>query len=229
VTPVAAHGQPTSGSPAEPTAGLGAEPTAGPAAGPVAGPTGEADTAPDAEGTRQTDTERARALLGHSLDALSALREELARQLNRQINQPTVVYAALGASDVLAHRVQDAARQGAALASRVRPQEGGLDASQLPRLAVSRALTVAGRIESAYGDLAAHGREVAERMRDGRQTSDLVRAALLAVNRVRPGGPGGSPSTVVVGETVSVTTERPDSTDAATASTADGDGPTAGR
>ena len=123
-------------------------------------------------------------------------------ELGRQIKDPKAAYAALGASDVVARRVGEAARHGAAFAERVRRTDG-VDATHLPRLAVGQALTVAGRLEEAYGDMATRGRGVAQRVKDGTQASELLRLAVVTLNRARP----DRSSTVVVGETVTVTRE----------------------
>lgn len=127
----------------------------------------------------------------------------LSDALRRQLSDPTPVYAALGASEIVVRRVGTVARQGAALAARIRADEG-VDATHLPRLAVGQALTVAGKLETAYGDMAERGRGVAQRVRDGRQATELLRLAFVTLNRARP---GQRSSTVVVGETVSVVRE----------------------
>lgn len=132
----------------------------------------------------------------------SALVAGIRDELGRQIKDPTAAYAALGASDVVAQRVGKAARHGAALAERVRRTDGA-DATHLPRLAVGQALTVAGRLEETYGHMATRGRGVAQRVKDGTQASELLRLAVVTLNRARP----DRSSAVVVGETVTVTRE----------------------
>jgi hypothetical protein len=132
---------------------------------------------------------------------LDSLRDEMGRQLA----DPTPAYAALGAGEVVARRVGEAARHGAALAQRVR-RDGGAEAGHLPRLAVGRALTLAGKVEETYGEMAARGRDVARRARDGRSTSELVRLAVLTLDRARRAGEERRP-TVVVGETVPAASE----------------------
>jgi hypothetical protein len=127
---------------------------------------------------------------------LDGLRDEVGRQLK----DPTPAYAALGAGDVVARRVGEVARHGAVLAGRAR-RDGGVDATHLPRLAVGRALTLAGKVEETYGEMAVRGRAVARRARDGRPAGELVRLALLALDRARPPF-GERRPTVVVGETV---------------------------
>jgi F420-0:gamma-glutamyl ligase-like protein len=129
----------------------------------------------------------------------------IADAIRRQLADPTPVYAALGASEVVARRVEQVARQGAAFVAKVRAEDG-VDASHLPRFAVGHALTVAGKLETAYGDMAERGRGVAQRVKDGRQATELLRLAFVTLNRARP---GHSSPTVVVGETVTVTTEAP--------------------
>ncbi|MGF1660851.1 MAG: hypothetical protein ACFCVG_00015 [Kineosporiaceae bacterium] len=126
--------------------------------------------------------------------------DTLRGEVGRQLADPTPAYAALGAGDVVARRVGEAARHGAALAQRVR-RDGGSDAGHLPRLAVGRALTLAGKVEEAYDGMANRGRDVARRARGGRPTSELVRLAVLALDRARRAGEERRP-TVVVGETV---------------------------
>jgi hypothetical protein len=132
---------------------------------------------------------------------LDSLRDEMGRQLA----DPTPAYAALGAGEVVARRVGEAARHGAALAQRVR-RDGGAEVGHLPRLAVGRALTLAGKVEETYGEMAARGRDVARRARDGRSTSELVRLAVLTLDRARRAGEERRP-TVVVGETVPAASE----------------------
>lgn len=143
--------------------------------------------------------------------AFSGLREGLGTRLK----DPTPAYAALGASEVVVTKVREAARQGAALASRMRSSESGVSAADLPRLAVGRALLAAGRAQEAYGDLATRGRGVAERLHDGRQPAELLRLAFVTVSRLRPAS-GSAGATVVVGEAVAVTTQTPDDLDDAT-------------
>jgi hypothetical protein len=157
--------------------------------------------------TRATEAGRARladvrSRLPRTLTSgLDSLRDEMGRQLA----DPTPAYAALGAGEVVARRVGEAARHGAALAQRVR-RDGGAEAGHLPRLAVGRALTLAGKVEETYGEMATRGRDVARRARDGRSTSELVRLAVLTLDRARRAGEERRP-TVVVGETVPAASE----------------------
>jgi hypothetical protein len=167
---------------------------------------------------------RARLRPGSLVAGLSTLREEVSRQLK----DPTPAYAALGASDAVARRVGEAARHGAAIAERVRRSDG-VDATHLPRIAVGQALTVAGRLEEVYGEMATRGRDVVQRVRDGRQASELVRLAVVTINRARPdrddrSAAAAAAAVVVVGETVTVTREA-DRTAEPTAATVTGTAP----
>ncbi len=119
------------------------------------------------------------------------------------------VYAALGASDLIAERARQVAasatRHGSELAERARAWNNGVsvEAADVPRIAVSRALKVASQVEEAYEGLSSRGRVVADRVRDGRNASDVVRQAFATLTRQRPDSPV-RPATgaVVIGETV---------------------------
>ncbi|MGF1646268.1 MAG: hypothetical protein ACFCVF_05045 [Kineosporiaceae bacterium] len=172
-------------------------------------------TTPGTSTTGRTRLSDVRARLPRTLTAgLDSLRDEVGRQLA----DPTPAYVALGAGDAVARRVGVAARHGAALAQRVR-RDGGVEAGHLPRLAVGRALTLAGKVEEAYGEMATRGRDVARRARDGHSTSELVRLAVLTLDRARGAGDERRP-TVVVGETVPTPPEPTDGPDGTAVPTA---------
>ncbi|GEM_PF-5989489 len=130
--------------------------------------------------------------------------------LSKKLNDPTAVYVAIGASDFVAERARQVAatavRQGAELADRARSlnTSASVDATDVPRLVLSRALKVAGQVEAVYEDLASRGRDVAERARDGAGGNDLVRRAVATLTRRADVVTTGS-GAVVVGETVQTT------------------------
>jgi heparin binding hemagglutinin HbhA len=110
--------------------------------------------------------------------------------LRTTLAEATPVYAAVGVADLIAEKLRSARAQGSTAADDVRGQIEQIDltdiparAQQLPTLAVSKGLELAGKAEETYGDLAARGEKLVDRISSQRATQDLIAQGKVTVSR----------------------------------------------
>lgn len=99
-------------------------------------------------------------------------------------------YAVVGLTDLAVERVKTAQQRAAALRyelERVEPAEGlkkiQTRVQQLPTTAVGAGVEAATKAEAAFGDLAARGKVLVERIREQRSTKDLVEQGKQTISR----------------------------------------------
>jgi heparin binding hemagglutinin HbhA len=106
-------------------------------------------------------------------------------ELRKSVTEATPVLAVVGATDLAVERVRTLAARAEQAAASIDSKTLQSTAVQVPALAVSRALEVAGQFESRYEDLAARGKALVQRVQSQRATKDLVTQGKATLSRTK--------------------------------------------
>ncbi len=112
----------------------------------------------------------------------------LVHDLRKTVTDATPVLALVGATDLVVEKVRNARGQ----AAQVRAELAAVDldvkslqgkAQQVPTLAVSKSIELVGKAEEAYGDLAARGGKLVDRVARQKATQDLLAQGKVTLSR----------------------------------------------
>ena len=112
----------------------------------------------------------------------------LANDIRKTVTDPTPVRVLVGATDLVVEKLRGAAGQ----ARQARTDLGRIEidvkalpakAQQVPVLAVSKTIDLVGKAEEAYGDLAARGDKLVERIARQKATQDLLSQGKVTLSR----------------------------------------------
>src|SRR3954469_12358013 len=116
----------------------------------------------------------------------------LVNDIRKSVTDATPVLALVGTTDLVVEKVRDARGRAAAQVSATRDQLRTVDldvtalrttAQRVPVLAVSTSVELAGKAESVYGDLAARGSKLVDRISRQKATQDLLAQGKVTVSR----------------------------------------------
>lgn len=101
----------------------------------------------------------------------------LVKDIRNSVIDTTPVLAAVGATDLMVEKVR------AARAPQIDVKALQSKVQQVPTLAMTRSIELAGKVEETYGDLAARGEKLVNRIARQKATQDLVAQGKITVSR----------------------------------------------
>ncbi len=112
----------------------------------------------------------------------------LVNDIRKSVTDATPVLALVGATDLVAEKVRAAREQASTSVAQLRGVEIDVarlraGAQQLPARAVSTSVELAGKAESVYGDLAARGSKLVDRIGRQKATQDLIAQGKVTLSR----------------------------------------------
>ncbi|GAB3598582.1 hypothetical protein GCM10027446_29240 [Angustibacter peucedani] len=112
----------------------------------------------------------------------------LVNDIRKSVTDATPVLALVGATDLVAEKVRDARAQASAQYAQLKDVDLDVTslrtkAEQVPTLAVSASVELAGKAEAVYGDLAARGSKLVDRIGRQKATQDLLAQGKVTLSR----------------------------------------------
>jgi heparin binding hemagglutinin HbhA len=116
----------------------------------------------------------------------------LVNDIRKSVTDKTPVLALVGATDLVVEKVRAARELAGSQAAQVRADLSSVDvdvdvlrgkAQQVPVLAMTKTIELAGKAEETYGDLAARGEKLVERIKRQKATQDLLAQGKVTLSR----------------------------------------------
>lgn len=103
--------------------------------------------------------------------------------IRKTVTDTTPVYAVVGATDLVVEKVREARVRAAQIDAEAEVARLQQRATELPTVAVTKALEVAGKAEQAYDDLAVRGKKLVDRIKKQKATQDLIAQGKVTISR----------------------------------------------